>query len=94
MTSPHALAAQLSVLDERSLALRRLVVRALEGGERGHIGPSLSPIETLRVLYDDVMNHKPEQPDWPARDRCILSKGHGCLALYAILVDKGYFPAT
>lgn len=94
MTSPHALAAQLSVLDERSLALRRLVVRALEGGERGHIGPSLSPIETLRVLYDDVMNHKPEQPDWPARDRCILSKGHGCLALYAILVDKGYFPAA
>jgi len=94
MTSPHAQAAQLSVLDERSLALRRLVIRGLEGGERGHIGPSLSPIETLRVLYDDVLNHRPEQPDWPARDRCILSKGHGCLALYAILVDKGYFPAV
>jgi len=94
MTSPHALAAQLSVLDERSPALRRLVIRGLEGGERGHIGPSLSPIETLRVLYDDVLGHRPEQPDWPDRDRCILSKGHGCLALYAILVDKGYFPAA
>lgn len=93
MTSPHALAAQSCVLDERSLALRRLVIRGLQGGQRGHIGPSLSPIETLRVLYDDVMEHKPQQPDWPGRDRCILSKGHGCLALYAILVDQGYFAA-
>jgi transketolase len=52
----------------------------------------MSLIEILRVLYDDVLSHRPEEPDWFDRDRCILSKGHGCLALYALLADKGYFP--
>ncbi len=80
------------MLDQRSLALRRLVVRALEGGGRGHIGPSMSLIEIMRVLYDDVMRHRPDEPKWDGRDRCILSKGHGCLAQYAVLADAGYFP--
>ena len=46
----------------------------------------------MRVLYDDVLNFRADEPDWPDRDRCILSKGHGCLALYAVLADKGFFP--
>ena len=80
-------------LDDRSKYLRSLVVRGLRGGNRGHVGPSMSPIELLRVLYDDVMTYDPKVPDMKERDRCILSKGHGCLALYALLADKGYFPA-
>ena len=52
----------------------------------------MSLIEILRVLYDDVLRHRPDDPRWPERDRCILSKGHGCLALYAVLADHGYFP--
>jgi len=79
-------------LDARSQYLRRLIVDALVGGERGHIGSSMSPLEILRVLYDDVLHHRPKEPHWPERDRCILSKGHGCLALYVVLADKGYFP--
>lgn len=79
-------------LDSRSRALRRLVVDALIGAQRGHPGPALSLVEILRVLYDDFLRYRSDQPDWPARDRCILSKGHGCLALYAILADKGFFP--
>ncbi len=79
-------------LDARSQYLRRLIVDALVGGERGHVGSSMSPLEILRVLYDDILHHRPEEPHWPERDRCILSKGHGCLALYAVLADKGYFP--
>ena len=43
-------------LDGRSLYLRRLVVRALEGGGRGHVGSSLSLIEIMRVLYDDILS--------------------------------------
>jgi transketolase len=78
-------------LDERSRHLRRLVVRGLAGGGRGHVGSSMSLIEILRVLYDDVLRHRPNEPKWRDRDRMILSKGHGCLALYAILIDKGYF---
>ncbi|MBV8245680.1 MAG: transketolase [Candidatus Eremiobacteraeota bacterium] len=79
-------------MDERSRYLRRLTFDALEGGKRGHVGATLSLIEIFRVLYDDVLSVRPDQPQWPDRDRCILSKGHGCLALYAVLADKGFFP--
>ena len=79
-------------LDERSKYLRKLVVRALEGGERGHVGSSLSLIEIMRVLYDDILHYRPSEPQWRDRDRMILSKGHGCIALYVMLADKGFFP--
>ena len=78
------------ILDERSKELRRQVVRALDGGGRGHVGSSMSLIEILRVLYDDVLRFRPPEPKWPDRDRMILSKGHGCLALYVMLADKGF----
>jgi transketolase len=80
-------------LDARSIALRGAIVDALEGGGRGHIGASLSLVEILRVLYDDVLRVRAHEPRWPERDRFILSKGHGCLALYAVLADHGFFPA-
>jgi transketolase len=79
-------------LDERSKYLRKLVVRALAGGERGHVGSSMSLIEIMRVLYDDVLRYRPDEPRWTGRDRMILSKGHGCIALYVMLADKGFFP--
>lgn len=79
-------------LDRRSRELRRTIVRMMEAGKRGHAGASFSLVEILRVLYDDVLKYDPQHPRWPERDRCILSKGHGCLALYALLADKGFFP--
>jgi transketolase len=78
-------------LDERSILLRKQVVKALAGGARGHIGSSMSLIEIMRVLYDDVLRYRADRPDWPERDRCILSKGHGCLAQYVMLAEKGFF---
>jgi transketolase len=54
----------------------------------------MSLVEVLRVLYDDVLRYRAREPRWPERDRMILSKGHGCLALYAILADKGFIPLT
>jgi transketolase len=80
-------------LDARSKALRRTVVETVVKAGRGHLGPALSLIEIMRVLYDDILRVRPYEPLWPDRDRCILSKGHGCLALYAVLADKGFFPA-
>ena len=56
-----------SELDERSKFLRRLIVRGLEGGGRGHVGSSMSLVEILRVLYDDVLRHRPREPKWPGR---------------------------
>lgn len=85
-------AVQREPLDERSRYVRRLILRAIENGGRGHIGPALSLVEIIRVLYDDVVRHDPAVPRWRERDRFILSKGHGCLALYAVLADRGFFP--
>ena len=79
-------------LDARSRELRRLQVRAMERGGRGHLPSGLSLTEIVRVLYDDILRFRANEPTWPERDRCILSKGQGCLALYAILADKGFFP--
>ena len=81
-------------LDARSRDLRLSIVDALVGGLRGHVGSALSLVEIVRVLYDDVLDVRPSEPDWSERDRCILSKGHGCLALYAVLADKGFFPKS
>jgi transketolase len=82
------------MVDQRSLFLRRLVVRALVAAKKGHIGSAFSLIEILRVLYDDFLVFDPQKPLWDKRDRLILSKGHGCLALYAILADKGFFDVS
>lgn len=81
-------------LDARSRALRRVVVDTMAKAGRGHLGPAMSLIEIMRVLYDNVLSLRPAEPAWPGRDRLILSKGHGCLALYALLADKGFFPAA
>lgn len=77
-------------LDERSKLLRHRVIDGLEGGERGHVGSALSLVEILRVLFDDIMDYRVNEPLWSGRDRLILSKGHGCMALYALLADKGF----
>jgi transketolase len=79
-------------LDARSQALRRTIIRTLAAGQRGHVGAAFSLVEILRVLYDDVLRYDATRPHWPERDRFVLSKGHGCLALYAILADKHFFP--
>lgn len=78
-------------LDSRSKYLRKLVLECLFGGDRGHMGSAMSLIEILRVLYDKILKYNSKQPLSPNRDRLILSKGHGCLALYAILSDKDFF---
>jgi transketolase len=81
-------------LDARSIELRRTVVKVLEASRRGHLGSAFSVMEILRVLYDDVLRYDARNPRWPGRDRCILSKGHGCLAFYVLLAEKGFIPES
>jgi transketolase len=57
-----------------------------------HLGTCFSMAELLAVLYGKILRVDPRQPDWPDRDRFILSKGHGCAALYAALAERGFFP--
>ena len=79
-------------LAQRSKYLRRRIIETLNATRRGHVGAALSLVEILRALYDDVLHYDVKNPKWEERDRCILSKGHGCLALYVVLQDKGFFP--
>jgi len=79
-------------LDQRSNDLRKVIVETMIAGNRGHLAPALSLVEIIRVLFDDILKYDPNNPQWEKRDRFILSKGHGCMALYALLADKGFFP--
>jgi transketolase len=63
-----------------------------ESGTAGHYGGSLSCVDILVGLYFAAMRHRPQQPGWADRDRCVLSKGHAAPALYAVLAEAGYFP--
>jgi len=82
-------------LDLKSLTreMRVAIVRMIEAAGSGHPGGSLSIIDTLAVMYfKGLFRHDPSRPDWPDRDRLILSKGHGCPALYTAMAYAGYFP--
>ncbi len=68
------------------------IIRMLTHAGSGHPGGSLSAIDLLTTLYFSRMRHDPERPEWPDRDRLILSKGHCVPALYAVLAKAGYFP--
>ncbi|WP_157493113.1 transketolase [Desulfonatronovibrio magnus] len=81
-----------AALNKRSQDMRKIMVQTMHCAGRGHLASALSLVEILCVLYDKVLRYDSKNPDWPERDRCILSKGHGCLALYAVLADKGFFP--
>jgi transketolase len=72
--------------------LRRELIQMFAKAGGGHFGGSLSAADILAVLYFDVLRLLSGQPDWPDRDRLILSKGHAAPALYAALCDLGYFP--
>jgi transketolase len=74
--------------------LSRQIIRMTTKAGSGHPSSSLSAIDILVTLYfGSVMCYMPEQPDWPERDRFILSKGHCAPALYAVLAEAGYFDA-
>jgi len=66
------------------------IVKMIGAAGSGHPGGSLSAVELLVALYFRVLRHDPKQPDWPDRDRFVLSKGHGVPVLYATLAEVGY----
>lgn len=78
-------------LEEIANRIRIKAVKML-GRTTGHIGGSMSIAEMLAVLYFHEMNIDPKDPNWEDRDRLVLSKGHGCPALYSALTEVGYIP--
>ena len=70
--------------------LRKKIAQMVYTGKDGHIPSAFSIVEILSVLYRDCMKYDPLNPEWPDRDYFILSKGHGCLALYVMLEKCGF----
>lgn len=79
-------------LKEQAKDLRKKAVTMIYEAQSGHPGGSLSAADITTYLYFDEMNVDPKNPEWPDRDRFILSKGHVCPIQYAALGTLGFFP--
>ena len=82
--------ALLRALREQALEIRRNTWRALHGAGSGHMGGALSAADLLAALYFHYLRLRPAEPDWPERDRFVLSKGHANAALGAVLAQAGF----
>ncbi len=79
------------VLQKTALNVRKKILRMIKAGKSGHVGGALSAADILTALYFRVIRVDPDNPLWRERDRFVLSAGHKCLALYAVLAEKGFF---
>jgi transketolase len=79
---------------ELARTIRADALRMVHRANASHIGSCLSIADLLAVLYHDVLRVDPARPDWPDRDRFILSKGHAAAVLYAVLAERGFFPVA
>ncbi len=84
--------AEIERLQEAARRIRVEIVRSVYHARAGHLGGPLSAADILAALYFHVMRIRPDEPDWPDRDRFILSKGHSSIALYATMALRGYLP--
>ena len=82
----------IEMLKDKARVVRRDIVEMIYQAGSGHPGGSLSAADIATVLYFSQLKHDPRNPDWPERDRFILSKGHCAPLLYAVLAESGYFP--
>ena len=81
-----------AALEDLARQARAHIVRTIAGAHGGHLGGPLSVIDVLIALYFQLLRIRPQEPDWPDRDRLVLSKGHSSIALYTALAMRGYFP--
>jgi transketolase len=79
-------------LVRKSAEMRLSILETALRAGKGHVPPAFSWVEIgVALFYGGVLKIKPSEPNWPDRDRFILSKGHGCLTLYSILSDLSFF---
>ncbi len=84
----------IEALERKAREIRATCIQMACDGNVGHLSSTLSYVDVLVALYYGWLKIFPDDPASPGRDRFILSKGHGCGALYAVLADRGYFPAA
>ncbi len=82
------------MLQAKSILYRKTILKMIVTAQAGHIGGSLSCVDILNVLYNHIMDIRPENFERVERDHYVHSKGHAVEALYAVLTDRGFFPLT
>jgi transketolase len=82
------------MLLQKAVKIRTDILEMVAEAKSGHPGGSLSAVEILVALFFYKMRHDPKLPDWPDRDRFVLSKGHAAPVLFATLAESGYFPVS
>ena len=83
---------KINELEIFALEIRMETIKQIGHLGFGHVGGAMSIVDTLAVLYGNVMNIDPKNPKWEDRDWLIVSKGHSGPAVYSTLALKGYFP--
>lgn len=84
----------IAALEQKARALRATLVQMAFDGKEGHLSGSLGYVDLAVALYHTWLRANPANPGDPDRDRFILSKGHGCAGLYAVLADRGFLPRS
>src|SRR2546425_1123477 len=79
-------------LKKKAVTLRKHIIRMTHNAQSGHPGGSMSACDIVTALYFQVLRVDPKKPQWPDRDRFVLSKGHACPVWYAALAERGFFP--
>lgn len=82
------------LLSKKANLIRQDIIRMLVAAGSGHSAGPLGMADVLTALYFAILKHDPKRPDWPDRDRVVLSNGHICPVLYATLAHAGYFPKS
>jgi transketolase len=82
-----------AALERKCTEVRLSVMDQVAVAGSGHYGPTFSATEIFVALYYGLLRVDGSRPNWPERDRFVLSKGHACSAIYPILVDLGFFDA-
>lgn len=83
-----------TITQQLARRIRQLALQMVTRAQASHIGSALSIADILAVLYGSILHIDPAAPLLPTRDRFILSKGHACVALYASLAARGFFPES
>ncbi|MCL5258120.1 MAG: transketolase [Patescibacteria group bacterium] len=83
---------KIKFLEEKANHIRQLIIEMLATAGSGHPAGALGMADIFAAFYFYILNHDPTNPNWPDRDRLVLSNGHICPAYYAAMALAGYFP--
>lgn len=89
---PHLHEDKIKFLEETANQIRQDIIEMLVAAGSGHSAGPLGMADVFTAFYFHILKHDPKKPDWPERDRLVLSNGHICPVLYATMANAGYFP--